>query len=286
MEGFVIRLLHAVLAFFQIQKHMKIQLRYFTGTGNSLKILNTVKSVFNEANHLVQISKITVGKTIPQCDIIGFCFPVYAFGIPRIARQYLKKLPEFNNRQNAFIIITAGDPDESGFSIKESVDILSKKNCDIIYSCVIQMPINWITAMNPPNKEDALRIISNVEQKSRLVADDILNGVRKYHIFNIPKRYSKTGLYREFLLFKHLGIKYLWRTFKTYDTCDSCQLCAKACPTKSIVIINKTPVWLSTCEQCMRCANLCPNESIYQKYGGSTIGRNRYFEPDFKPLHD
>jgi len=61
---------------------MKIELRYFTGTGNSLKVLSTCKEVFLENNHSVNLSVIKIGEQVDSADIIGFCFPVYAFGIP------------------------------------------------------------------------------------------------------------------------------------------------------------------------------------------------------------
>lgn len=78
---------------------MKIELRYFTGTGNSLKVLKTCKEVFMENMHSVNLSAIKTDEQIEATDIIGFCFPVYAFGIPRICRKYLNKLPRFENNQ-------------------------------------------------------------------------------------------------------------------------------------------------------------------------------------------
>lgn len=61
---------------------MRIELKYFTGTGNSLKILDTCREVFVEAGHLAQISEIHPDETnIRESDILGFCFPVYqSFG--------------------------------------------------------------------------------------------------------------------------------------------------------------------------------------------------------------
>jgi len=264
---------------------MRIELKYFTGTGNSLKVLNTCRETFIENNHSVEISAIETGRQLPDdADIIGFCFPVYAFGIPRICRKYLKALPRFKKLQDVFILITAGDKDESGFSVDECKTILTRKNCRVIYTAVIEMPINWIPAMNPPSKEEALKIIGKGTTRAKEITSNILNGIHIFHRFNFPKRYSKFGLYKEYYLFKYLGIKNLWRTFKIYNICNGCQLCSKICPTASIKIVNNMPVWSSTCEQCMRCINFCPKEAIYQSMGGDTKGKNRYIEPDFKPL--
>jgi len=267
---------------------MKIELRYFTGTGNSLKILDTCREVFVQANHTTTISEINFEEiSFKEADIVGFCFPVYAFGIPRICRKYLKAINTFSNRQKVFVLITAGDSDESGFSVKECERILRKKNCEIVYSSVIQMPINWTTAPVPPfppSKEEAIEIIKNGVVKTKKTAQEIINGISKYHNFNYPKRYSRLRFYKDYWLFKYMGVQNMWRAFKVYDTCNGCQTCSRICPTKSIKIIEKKPVWTSSCEQCMRCVNFCPNEAIYQSMGGDTKGKNRYFEPSFKPI--
>ncbi|MBN2571658.1 MAG: EFR1 family ferrodoxin [Ignavibacteriales bacterium] len=266
---------------------MKIELRYFTGTGNSLKILDTCKEIFVQNNHETTISEINFNETnLNKSDILGFCFPVYAFGIPRICRKYLKSIQKFNIRQKVFVLITAGDSDESGFSISECVKILQKKNCDIVYSGVIQMPINWTTSPIPPfppSREEAIEIIKVGVEQAKRITHEILNGIKKYHVFNYPKRFTKIHFYKDYWLFKYMGLQNLWRTFKVYDTCNGCQLCSKICPTKSIRIEDGKPVWTSTCEQCMRCVNFCPKESIFQSMGGETKGKNKYHEPDFKP---
>jgi len=86
--------------------NMKFELRYFTGTGNSLKILDTCKDIFIQFNHESTISEINFEETnLNESDILGFCFPVYAFGIPRICRKYLKSINKFNKRQFVSIFV-------------------------------------------------------------------------------------------------------------------------------------------------------------------------------------
>jgi len=262
-----------------------VDLYYFSGTGNSYKILDTCKDIFIQNGCNTTLSSITdQSKISGEADFIGFCFPVYAFGIPRICRAYLQSLPKCVNKTKTFILITAGEQDESGFSIHESSNILSKKGFDVIYSAVIHMPANWTVTMNPPPKEKAQLIINNGINRAKKITKDILKGDASYHRFNYPSRISKMGFYKDYYLFKWFGVSNLWRNFRADETCDSCKLCSKICPTGSIHMIENKPEWSKTCEQCMRCVNYCPKQAIYQKGEGSIKGKNRYYEPSFKPL--
>lgn len=264
---------------------MNVDLKYFSGTGNSFKIIDTCKETFIQNGCNTTISSVLIKSKIKkEADLIGFCFPVYAFGIPRICRKYLQALPVFENQNKTFILVTAGEQEESGFSIQESTKILRKKGLEIIYSAVVQMPSNWTVSMNPPSKEDAQIIINSGINCAKRIAKDIIKGVASHHRFNYPSRLSKFGFYRDYYLFKWFGVSNLWRNFRTDETCDSCKLCSKICPTNSIQIIKNKPEWLKTCEQCMRCVNYCPKQAIFQKDEGSIKGKNIYYEPSFKPL--
>jgi Pyruvate/2-oxoacid:ferredoxin oxidoreductase delta subunit len=263
------------------------ELKYFTGTGNSRKVLQTCGFVFTLRGYTVNLSSITEPQgELADANIVGFCFPVYAFGIPRLCRKYLKALPRFTKPQNVFVIITAGDQQESGFSTGQCKRLLRKINGRVIYTAVVKMPVNWTTFMDPPTVLEASSIIEKGTGEAEIIAHDILNGVMKFHRFQVPPRYGWARLLKEFLLFRYLGLYFLWRTFAVYDTCNGCGVCARICPSGSITMFEGQPKWFVTCEQCMRCVNYCPQKAIYQSKGGSTKERNRYHEPEFDPLSD
>ena len=266
---------------------MKVFLKYFSGTGNSYKILDTCRHLFIKNGCDVDFSSILKESEIhPSTGLIGFCFPVYAFGIPRICRHYLSRMPKFKSPVNAFVLITAGDPEEAGFSVEESTKILKAKGLNVTYTRVVHMPSNWTVSLNPPQEEEARRIIHNGVKQAEQMVQDILNRRDHHHPFNYPPRYSRFGFYKDYYLFKWLGISNLWRNFRTDSTCNACGLCEKICPTESIQMVDDTPIWSKTCEQCMRCVNYCPKQAIFQKGQGSIKGRNVYHEPGFRPLKE
>ena len=68
---------------------------------------------FEEKGNHTNMKSISLKETVIQdSDIVSFCFPVYAFGIPRICFRYLKGLKQFKKQQQVFILITAGDKNE------------------------------------------------------------------------------------------------------------------------------------------------------------------------------
>jgi ferredoxin len=266
---------------------MKIELRYFTGTGNSWKVLDTCREVFGEAGHQVHISKLDpMEKKIEGVDLIGFAFPVYAFGMPRIVLKYLRSLKSFNNKQNIFFIFTAGDANGAGLGTLRCARILKRKNCDLIYSDVIKMPNNWIPFSTILTMDENTTIIEAGVERSKQIATNILNN--KTELFDYKKQpwFFKSPSNIINIMFRNFGLYGLKSMFKLYPSCNGCGICAKACPTHTIIMVNGKPKWSgTTCEQCMRCIHICPQESIYQ-FPASTKGKNRYMEPDFKPLED
>lgn len=264
---------------------MKIKLIYFSGTGNSYKTIDTCKEIFIQNGCEVTLYSVVDKPGINEdVDLIGFCFPVYAFGIPRICRKYLSNLSRFESPVKAFVLITAGNSQEAGFSIKESIKLLKKKGVAVTYTKVIQMPANWTVLMNPPPKEEARSMIDDGIAEAKEVAQDIMNSVTNHHTFNYPPTYSKLGFYKDYYLFKWLGLSNYWREFRVDETCDACGLCEKICPTDSIEMADGRPEWSKACEQCMRCVNYCPKLAIFQKRGGSIKDKNTYYEPTFRPL--
>jgi ferredoxin len=262
----------------------RVSLRYFTGTGNSKRIADLCADAFTEAGWSSDIAAIPGGGP-PAANATAACFvfPVYSLDLPRIAKRYLESLPPTDAiKRPALFLVTGGDPDDCGWSLLTGRRILMAKGYDLRYADLIHMPNNWGPFMKVPGKEEAATILASGESKTAAAARAFIAGERFEKALHLTK-FGPLGSGLMRLSFKH-GVKRLWSRFKTNGDCSSCGLCARSCPTGSIVMDGGHPRWSKSCEQCMRCFNLCPSRAILQLESiGKGSTRERWIEPHFQP---
>jgi len=80
---------------------MNTILFWFSGTGNSLAIARDLAPALGDAE-LIPLAQVRSGP-IPSADKVGFIFPVYAFGLPGIVAEFLRKMP-LNARSYYFTV--------------------------------------------------------------------------------------------------------------------------------------------------------------------------------------
>lgn len=265
----------------------KAELLYFTGTGNSKRILSVAGDVLNKSGYRVSLRSITKpGNITADADLLGFCFPVYSLALPRIAYRYLKNLPSVKNGTKAFLFVTGGADNDCGWALIEGKKTLENKGYSVVYTELFHMPDNWLPFDDIDSPEEAKKILDQSEKRVMECTENIV----KDKTFHKPLDVKKFGyLPSRFLhfIFRNVGVKRIWRFFKTSPDCNGCGSCAKACPTGSITMTDNKPKWSKTCEQCMRCIHVCPRKAVLQLESiGKGSKRNRYFEPHFKPFSE
>ncbi len=261
----------------------KASIRYFTGTGNSKRVADICAAALAEGGYATDVGAITAGGP-SDGDAACFVFPVYSLDLPRIAKRYLEALPPTAGSvpRPTLLLVTGGDPDDCGWSLIEGSRLLASRGFDVSFADLVRMPNNWGPFMKVPDREEAKAILETGEAEAKEATLSFLAGRRYAKALSLAKfgplgsRLMRAGF--------ALGVKRLWSRFKVSAACTSCGLCARSCPTGSIVMEGGRPRWSAGCEQCMRCFNLCPSRAILQLEAigrGST--RERWIEPHFKP---
>ena len=92
---------------------MKILICYFSGTGNTKKVVDCFAETFKtEYNEDVTVARMEDSFTqdINDYDLIGIGYPVHAFNAPSIVLDFCKNLPVAKKEIRAFIVNTSGEP--------------------------------------------------------------------------------------------------------------------------------------------------------------------------------
>ena len=210
--------------------------------------------------------------------MLFFVFPVHSWGPALVMLHFIRELQLSGLKGNCvFAIGTCGD--DCGYT-----DRIVRMRKELADKCIpleaffsLKMPNNYILmrgfGVDPePVKDEKLALApSGMEQIVKAV------NTRSYSESQI----LRTGMswlksYVVYPVFKKFVIGR--QSFRTTDACISCGLCAKVCPTGTIVMQNGKPVWQGRdCVQCTACIHRCPAKAI--EFGKVSVGKGRYVHP-------
>jgi len=245
----------------------KIMILYFTGTGNSRyvaeKIADKTKGQQLNLNALIKKNEAVA----VQAENLVFVTPTYAWRIPKIIREWIRKA-DFSAVKKVWFVMTCGS--EIGNASAYNQKLCNEKGCEYMGTAQIIMPENYIAMFDVPEKNEAREIIENANPVIEMAAQTISAGEK------LPA--EKDSLYCRILsgivnpVFYHFCVKS--NAFKVDDRCIKCGMCAEKCPLNNIRIVDGKPVWGKNCTHCMACICYCPTEAI--EYGEKSKGKPRY----------
>lgn len=250
---------------------------YFSGTGNSLYAARTIAEHNDE--ELVSIaaainsSDNSFEYTLKENEIIGFVFPVYAWGPPKMVLDFIDNL-KLNNYKDNYIFSVATCGENIGNTMKVLASALKKKDLTLFSAFSIRMPNNYIIIGDVDSKE--------VENEKLLKAKDTLKNINKIiaekgkWVFELIKGPVPALLTTVVNPLFNKGTMHTER-FYANDKCTGCGICERVCNCKNIKVTEK-PKWGKKCTQCLACIHYCPSKAV--QYGKATEKKGRYRNPN------
>lgn len=241
---------------------------YFSGTGNSLK---AAKSVIAElgGGEIVSMAKPHGYSLTKQYDTIGFVYPTYFWGLPKIVIEFVEKIKMTNNENAYFYAIATYGGNAAGAISQMNELLLKNHNIKLNSGYGLKMFSNYVLLYNMRKTVDKITKESN----ERLVP--ILNSIKNKEN-NTIKKPNKL-----FAAINNEFVKKVSKTAKDYNVnneCSGCGICKEVCPVKNIQMVNNKPQFNHNCEQCVACIQYCPKKAI--NYKNKTQKRRRYTHPE------
>jgi ferredoxin len=250
---------------------MKTSLFFFSATGNSLIVAKDIAARLPETQTF-SIPKIISQEIDLNIDNIGFIFPVYFSGMPKIVIDFINKL-EPSKSKYIFAICTCGSSPMG--TLLQTQKQLRTKGMILNAGFSIRMPGNYLVKYGAISiKKQESMLIKEKEKVATIVKMITKQQENKIERNNFLINEIGNLAYRSMLL----KFPTLDKSFNVNEKCNSCNTCEKVCPVQNIKMMNGRPNWLGNCEHCLACIQWCPTEAI--QYGTQTNDRKRYHHPE------
>lgn len=264
---------------------MKINIIYFTSTGNTFLLAREAKYFFEQnSDYQVRLFDVMTSKyeDVLDCDIIGIFYPVWMSNMPDHLQAFSLRLLEESVKRNLFLIGNcASGTDNSGSFWKKKFE---EKGHKILYVDVLQMPSNFnISVLAKNTSEDEM---AELKEKAFARLEVICMDISEGRVKNLGKSVTAFICAVQRLFF-HMKNKWAYKYLKVIKLkCIKCQLCVRLCPMQNIELDSNGEISFGkNCILCAKCFNYCPSKAIligrksenFKKY-------HRYYCKEVKPI--
>ena len=240
---------------------------YFTGTGNSGYVADRLAEALGEdefsMNDAIREGRI---ESI-EAERLIFVVPTYAWKIPRIVEEWIRKV-SFANETPSWFVMTCGG--SIGGAPSYNSALCADKNLKYMGTWELVMPENYIAMFDVPDEAESAAIIGRAEPQ----IDSMIELLREGNAF--PEKKAGAGGKAMSKIVNSCFFTFVVKAdkFRATDNCTGCGICAGLCPLNNIRIVDGKPSWGKECTHCMACICRCPSEAI--EYGKKSVGKRRY----------
>ena len=233
---------------------------YFTGTGNSKRVMETINRSlvpFGHTMELVDVIKDEV-KDINEFDGLILSYPIYGFNAPKPIISYVKKMVKANENKPCLIMKQSGEHlFWNNASSLYLASLLKKRNIKVTNEYHYLMPYSFIFRHSDYM---AYRMNNVMEGLIPLDLKDFFGG-KEVHM----KRFFLDRFFAWVLRIQWWGGRFNGRFYKVEkNKCIKCMKCVKDCPANNIKYDAEKGKFKfgGQCLMCQRCIMYCPRQAI------------------------
>ena len=231
---------------------------YFTGTGNSKRVIDEINyslASFSSTMDIIDVTKDEV-KDINEYDGLIISYPIYGFNAPKPIIAYAKKMVKANEQKPCLIMKQSGEHlFWNNASSLYLTSLLKKRNIKVTNEYHYLMPYSFIF-----RHSDFMAYRMNNVMKGLIPLDltDFFNN-KEVHM----KRFFLDRFFAWVLRIQWWGGRFNGRFYKVEkDKCIKCMKCVKECPAHNIIMEDGKFKFKGQCLMCQRCIMYCPRHAI------------------------
>jgi len=246
---------------------MTTALYYFSGTGNSLSVAQSINKHIAESELIPIVGSLKNKPIHISAERVGIIFPIHFMTVPDIVQDFLKEAC-FLNTEYVFVVVTGANPmyGNAIYAVKKN---LKRAGVKLNAGFFIPMVAAHFPHIKLVKDKQSDTIYQDAKKKVLQVIEDISQLNNKF-----DNEISLLGSLNQILSKERKGEH---QYFSIDKGCIRCGYCMQVCPFQNIRLHGKQVQWLDNCHRCFACLHFC-SKSVIQ-YKKQSVGKPRIHHP-------